>query len=181
MKRLAGRRERGDRWHGHSRADLSPRLTGTLLGNGNHTAWPKKATYFLTYLLAFRKFNFNQSEFITRKTKIKGSSRRKGVGVKHMLGITVGRTWLSGHLYHLQPTTGYVACLKFALHSTVSGICELCPVTHMAPHLLSRTRQSAAFLHCRTSRTTTSLPLPCCTEGTAHTSFPISGAAGASR
>lgn len=56
-----------------------------------------------------------------------------------MVGIAARRTWVSGHLYHPQPTTGYVAFLKFALHSTVSGICELYPVTHRAPHILSRT------------------------------------------
>lgn len=87
------------------------------------------------------------------------------MGAKHHVGITAGRTWVSGHLYHLQPTTGFVAFLKFALHSTANGICELCPVTHMAPHVLSRTLVRAVFLHCWPSHTTTSLPLPCCAEG----------------
>lgn len=48
------------------------------------------------------------------------------------------QTWVSGHLYHLQPTTGCVAFLKRALLLTVTGICELSPLAHMAAHVLSR-------------------------------------------
>lgn len=102
------------------------------------------------------------------------------MGVTHMVGIPAPRTWVSGHLYHPQPTTGYVAFLKFALHSTGSGICELYPVTHRASHILSRTlvRELLPALlgiphrlhHCPAAR-----------KGTAHTSFAIGGAAGASR
>lgn len=55
------------------------------------------------------------------------------------VGATMDQTGVSGHLYHLQPTTGYAAFLKFVLLLTVDGICELYPLAHTEAHVLSRT------------------------------------------
>lgn len=145
-------RDRGDTQHGHNRANLSPRLTGTLLRTCSHTARAESQPGFYRSP-SFGKIQLQPqvSDFITWKVKIlKDSSWGQGVGTHAVFHVSSPRWSSAGH--HgpdlgfrpplptaARPTTERAAFLKLALLLIVNGTREMSPLCHKAARILSRT------------------------------------------